>query len=444
MKRVSLLCLLLLVSVLAVVPEALALPVDPNSPLIPIQMRVLDNGLRVIVKEIPSYPVATVNVWVDVGAKNDPMGLSGLAHFFEHITFKGTPSRPRGQIAYQVESVGGYLNAMTSLDYTTYYIVVPSEHVGLAMEIQADALRNSLFDQSDIDQERTVIHEEIRLRQDSPQTALVDMVIQELFPGTPYARPVIGTFEELASVNRPEMLDFHEQYYVPNNMVLSVAGNVKAEEIFAQAQELYGDMESKALPARKYVAIPVLDEIITLEEERSLNQSYVFIGHPAPGMNTRDAAALTMASVILGQGRLSRLYKALIEEELIVNDVSASYSGFSDIGLFGIMAQLDTDNLDKLTAIVREELTRLQAELVTEAELSRAKTLARSSLAFSNQSSSNVAMFLGKMEIYGGVMGAINQIAILEQITAEDIQRVAQTYLSPEAYIFGHLRPAGR
>src|SRR5690554_6091734 len=206
MKRVSLLCLLLLVSVLAVVPEALALPVDPNSPLIPIQMRVLDNGLRVIVKEIPSYPVATVNVWVDVGAKNDPMGLSGLAHFFEHITFKGTPSRPRGQIAYQVESVGGYLNAMTSLDYTTYYIVVPSEHVGLAMEIQADALRNSLFDQSDIDQERTVIHEEIRLRQDSPQTALVDMVIQELFPGTPYARPVIGTFEELASVNRPEML----------------------------------------------------------------------------------------------------------------------------------------------------------------------------------------------------------------------------------------------
>lgn len=436
--------LLALVSLLILHSAALAMPVDPDSPLLPIEMRVLPNGLRVIVKEIPSYPIATVNVWVDVGAKDDPEGLSGLAHFFEHLMFKGTPSRPRGQIAYEVESVGGYLNAMTSLDYTTYFIVVPSEYAALAMEIQADALRNSLFEQAEIDMERTVIHEEIRLRRDNPQTYLVDMLLQYIFPGTPYARPVIGTFEELANVNRQEMLDFHAAYYVPNNMVLVVSGNVDADEIFVQAEKLYGDMSAKALPPRPYVAVPQLESITTLEEERNVNQSYILIGHPAPGTNARDAAALTMAGVILGQGRVSRLYRALIEEEHLVNDISAAYNGFSDIGLFGISAMLEPENLDRVIEIIRDELVKLQTEPVTEAELFRAKTLARSSLAFSNQSSANVAMFLGQREIYGGVMNAVNQIAILENITAEDIMRAAQTYLDPDAYVLGHLRPEGR
>ncbi len=435
---------LALALVVLAAPHAAALPVDPDSSLIPITMHVLDNGLRVIVKEIPAYPVATVNVWVDVGAKDDPPGLSGLAHFFEHITFKGTPTRPRGQIAYAVESVGGYLNAMTSLDYTTYFIVVPSDYVDLALEVQADALRNSLFEQSEIDQERTVIHEEIRLRRDTPQTHLTDMVLEKLFPNTPYEQHPIGTFEDLARVDRQAMLDFHAQYYVPNNMVLVVAGDVDTAHILAQAEKLYGDMEPRPLPHQEYIPIPKLEGVIMVEEERDVSQSYVFLGYPVPGANTREAAALMMASVILGQGRASRLYRSLIEEAHIVNDVTAQYNGFAHVGLFGIGAQLPTENLETFTTVTLEEIARLQRELVTEEELSRAKTVARSSLAFSNQSSTNVAMFLGVRELYGGVMGAVNQIAILEQITAEDIQRAAQTYLSSQTYILGHIRPKGR
>ncbi|KLU39099.1 MAG: M16 family metallopeptidase [Limnochordia bacterium] len=443
MKRKFVSGFLIVVLVLSTVP-AFALPVDPDSPLIPIAMRVLDNGMRIIVKEISTYPIATVNVWVGAGAKDDPPGLSGLAHFFEHLTFKGTPSRPRGQIAYEVESVGGYLNAMTSLDFTTYFIVVPSDYAGLAMEIQADALRNSLFEPGEIDQERYVIHEEIRLRQDSPQTHLLDMVLAHLFPGTPYAKQPIGTFEELANVDRNAMVDFHAQYYVPNNMVLVVAGNVSAKEIFAQAEELYGDMEPKALPPSQYIPIPKLDSVITVDEEREVSQSYVFIGYPAPGLNTRDAAALTMASVILGQGRASRLYRAVVEEEQLVNDVTALYDGFADIGLFGIYGEVPSENVERFTAAALAEIARLQEELVTEEELARAKTVARSSLAFSNQSSDNVAVFLGIRELYGSVMEAVNQIAILEQVTAEDIQRAAQSYLSSQAYVLGHIRPEGR
>ena len=444
MSRVKVVIVSLLVTLLMAGTVALAAPVDPGSPLIPLHMRILDNGMRVIVREIPSYPVATVNVWVDTGAKHDPEGLSGLAHFFEHLTFKGTATRPRGQIAYEVESLGGYLNAMTSLDYTSYFIVVPAEHVHQAMEIQADALLNSLYEQTEIDRERAVIHEEIRLRIDSPQTHLVDKAIEHLFAGTVYAKNVIGSMAELANVSRQDIVDFHGRYYVPNNMVLVVAGQVDAEAIFDQAEELYGGMNEKPLPQGEHIAIPQLRQVVFLTEERPLEQSYVFLGHPAPGSNTQEAAALTLAGVILGGGRSSRLYKKLIEEEQVVTNVSAYYSGFADIGLFGVFAQLDPAERDRFTEIVREELLRLQSEPVTEAELARAKAMARSSLAFSTESSANVAMYLGKQEIYGGVMGAVNQAAQLEQVTAEDIQRAAKSFLHPDAYIHSEISPAGR
>jgi len=434
----------LLLIVLSVNGIGFAQSVDPHSTLTPIKMQVLDNGMRVIVKEVPSYPIATVNVWVNAGAIDDPEGLSGLAHFFEHLTFKGTPTRPTGQISYEVESLGGYLNAMTSYDFTTYFIVVPSEHVAQAMEIQADALLNSSFDQGEIDKERTVIHEEIRLRMDSPQTSLIDMSVEKLFSGTIFSKSVIGSFEDLADVNRDEMLDFHAKYYVPNNMVLVVTGNVKAEEIFAQTEQLYGEMLPKAIPAREHIVLPELGEIIEVKDERQVQQGYVFIGHPTPGLNTREAAALTMASVVLGGGRSSRLYRELVEKEHIVNSVSASYSGFSTIGIFGIMAELDPANEEQFSEVVRKELKRLQVEPISEEDLTRVRAMARSSVAFSMESSSDMALFLGQMELYGGVMGAINKSAILEEITAEDIQRVAQKYLNPDGYIHSEIIPVGR
>ncbi|HOB41096.1 MAG TPA: pitrilysin family protein, partial [Limnochordia bacterium] len=173
----------LLVAVVLLLGQAAAAhqSVDPESTLIPFHMQVLENGLRVIVKEIPSYPIAVANVWVGVGAKDDPDGLSGMAHFFEHLMFQGTPSRPLGQIWQETALLGGDINAATSLDFTFYYIVVPSEHIRQAMEIQADALRNSLFDQAQIDRERQVIQEEISMVRESLQTYLLHSSLQELF-----------------------------------------------------------------------------------------------------------------------------------------------------------------------------------------------------------------------------------------------------------------------
>ncbi|NLJ81054.1 MAG: insulinase family protein [Firmicutes bacterium] len=443
MSKKRILCYLLAVVVFAGT-IASAAPVDPHSTLMPLQMQVFSNGMRVIVKEIPSYPIATVNVWVNAGSVHDPDGLSGLAHFFEHLIFQGTPQRPKGQISSEVESLGGYLNAMTSYDYTTYFIVVPSEHAAQAMEIQADALLNPLFDQQEIDRERSVIHEEIRLRDSSPQTYLVDRALEGLFEDTIYSNPVIGTIEDLDKINREQMVKFHNEYYVPNNMVLVVTGNVDAGCIFEQAKELYGGMDPGVIPAGEHIVLPQLEQSVTSSSEREVEQSYIFLGYPAPGLNTHDAAALTMAGILLGGGRSSYLYRELVEKEHIVNSVSASYSGFSEIGLFGIYAALDPDNTELFLNAARKEVERLQTEPVTPEELARVRAMARSSLAFSMESSSDLALFLGQMEIYGGVMGAVNRSAILEQITAEDIQRAAGLYLDPDAYIRSEIIPAGR
>lgn len=443
MKKRTAVFLLLVVGLLFSCTVAWADPVDPGSTLLPVQMQILENGLRVIVKEIPSYPIAVVNMWVGVGAKDDPEGMSGMAHFFEHVLHQGTPGRPDGEIFQEVEAMGGYINAATSLDFTTYYIVVPSEYVNQALEIQADAIRNSLFDQTEIDRERMVIHEEIRLGKDSISDHLIHTTLAKLFAGTIYARPIVGSEEDLARVNREEMMEFHRQYYVPNNMILVVAGNVTAEEVFARARELYGDMASNPLPLRSYVPLPSLEEVVYWSEKRPIQQSYLLWAQPAPGLNTREGAALTMASVIFGQGRASRLYRRLIEEEQVANSVLAAYYGYADMGMFTISAELAPANRDRFLEIVREELLRLHREPVSEEELTRARAMARSSLAFDTESSSNVAMFLGQMELYGGVMGAVNRSTILEQITAEDIQRAAQSFLNPDAYVLGEIKPEG-
>ncbi|HHT42256.1 MAG TPA: insulinase family protein [Firmicutes bacterium] len=443
MKRKSVFCLLLLAVLLCSQTAALAQSVDPDSTFIPLYMQVLENGLRVIVKEIPSYPVATVNMWVDAGSKDDPEGMSGMAHFFEHLLFMGTPTRQAGQIFREVEALGGYANAGTSLDYATYYIVVPSEHVQLAMEIQADAIRNSVFDQEEIDRERMVIHEEIRLGKDIINDHLTDVALEKLFAGTIYARPIAGTMEELANINREEMLDFHARRYVPNNMVLVVTGNVVADEIFALAQELYGDMPAKALPAREYSPLPVLDSVVYWEQERPIQQSYVILAFPAPASNTRDGAALNMASVILANGRSSRLYRQLIEVERVVNYVTSFYWGFSDMGMFAIYAEMDPANRDRFVEIVRAELQRMQDEPVSDDDLRRARSMARSSVAFATESGADVAMFLGEAELYGNVLDAVNLSKTLEQTTAADIQRAAQLYLNPDAYVHCEIKPEG-
>ncbi len=415
---------------------------DPVSPFIPYEMSVLPNGLRVIVKEIPAYPTAAVNMWVGVGAKDDPLHMSGMAHFFEHLLFKGTTTRPVGQIGRDVEKLGGYINAMTSYDFTTFFVVVPSDKVMFAMEIQADAIRNSSFVQEEIDKERNVIFEEIRVQEDSPTSKLASLVLQSLLTGTSYARPVLGSVEDLGNINRAEMADFHKEYYVPNNMTLVVVGDVNGKEIMEAAFSLYGDMEGKSLVQPRYAAVPSLSEVQRITEKRLVDQAYGIMAFPGPA-GDRDAMALSVAGILLGVGQSSRLFQELMVEKRLVTDIAANYEQLMEVGALTISFSAPQENLEQIEAALKGQIERLQTELVSDGELGKAQAMARSSFAFAAESNAQLALVLGQYETFGGVNNAVNWVDVLESITAEDVLRVAQEYLNLEGYVWGEIIPEG-
>ncbi|MFW6279262.1 MAG: M16 family metallopeptidase [Bacillota bacterium] len=440
-KRFMILFMLLFIIFSSVLVQGMSL--DHQSIFIPHEMEVLPNGMRVIVKEIPDYPVAAVNIWVGAGGRHDPRGKSGLAHYFEHMLFKGTEERSKNEISREIESAGGNLNAMTGLEYTSYYIVVPSDNVSIAMDVQSDAVRNSQFPENEMNYERDVIEQEIKDRDSSPRTALLDASIQNLFAGTPYERPVIGDEDDLSDIKREDMIDFYEKYYVPNNMTLVVVGDVEAEDIFAKARKYYGDMEGSSVPSQEQVTIPELQEVEEIKKERDVEQSYLFMAFPGPRMGQPDAVALETAGIILGQGRASRLYSLLRDEKELVTSISSGYQSYADMGLFWIMAELPPENRDQVEDILRKEIEKMAEGEISEKELERAQSMVRSSFAFDAESNLDIALTMGQMETQASIKSAVNMVKTIESISEKEIKDAVSNYLDPDAYIYGQLDPEG-
>ncbi|HHY46843.1 MAG TPA: insulinase family protein [Firmicutes bacterium] len=447
MKRTSpiqrLPLLLSLILGVIVVTAAPVLAVRPDSPLIPYTKVVLDNGLTVVVKEVHSAPIVAVDIWVATGAKNEDPKDSGISHFFEHMLFKGTERRKVGEIAKAIQSVGGYLNAMTSLDTTHYFVVVPSEYIDLALDVEADAIMNSTFDPAEIERERNVILEERRLVEDNPQSKLGWMVYQAVFAGTPYANDVLGTPETLANISRETFLRYHEKYYVPNNMVVVVVGDVDTWQVIQQVKKLFSGFKPREVPPLPAFQVPGLKEIKRVEAEKQVDQTYLYFGFPGPSKTAKDSAALTVLGAILGGGRSSRLYQDLRENKKLVNTVAAGHQAYQDIGMFVVYAQTKDTGVSTLEEEVRSAIRRIRNEGVTEEELSRAKAMARSSFAFASESNAAIASILGEFEVSGSAEDATEYEARIQEVTKEDVLRVAREYLNPDGYVLAVVRPQG-
>lgn len=420
-----------------------AFGVRPGSPLIPYTKVVLENGLTVVVKEVHSAPIAAVDIWVGTGAKNEDPADSGISHFFEHMLFKGTEKRKVGQIAREIESMGGYLNAMTSLDTTHYFVVVPSEEIDFALDVQADAIMNSTFDPTEIERERKVILEERSLQEDNPQSKLGWMAYQKVFAGTPYANDVLGTVESLNSINRDTFLKYHQKYYVPNNMAVIVVGDVDTQKVISKVRSLFRDFKPREIEPVAHFEIPRLKEIQRVEAEKHVDQTYLYFGFPGPSKTAKDTPALTVLGVILGGGRSSRLYQSLREDKKLVNAVSAGYQPLQDIGMFAIYMQTKDTDISTLEEEVRRELKSIRDKGVTPEELSRAKAIVRSSFAFASETNAGIASLLGEFEVSGSAEDATEYEARIQQVTAQDVQRVAREYLDPAGYVLSIVKPQG-
>lgn len=412
--------------------------------LYPYTKTVLKNGLTLIVKETHTAPITAIDVWVGVGSKNEPSELAGISHFLEHMLFKGTSSRPVGQIAKEIEGVGGYLGGSTTLDKTHYYIVVPSEYTNLALEVEADVLKNSSIDPVEIEKERKVILEEWRLKQDQPQGILYWNFYRAVFAGTPYANDVLGTAETLNRINRDYLLDHFHTYYQPENIVITITGDVDTFEIIERVSELFKDFNSqKSLPFQISVDIPKLKRIKRITLQRPVDQQYFLVGFPLPKLTIEESAAFTLLDIIIGNGRSSRFYQELRETKKLFNSIGTWFDTYGEIGMFVISAQTKNQPVSLVEKEIISVISRLLKKGITNEELKRAKAILESELAYGMESNANTASFLGVNELYGDLDDLLQELDAISMTTVEDINNVARKYLNLKSYVFASIQPEG-
>lgn len=407
----------------------------------PPQRHVLPNGVRVIVQEHRASDVAALQLWVRAGGRDEAANELGLAHYLEHMLFKGTTSRPTGFIDRDVEGVGGRMNAGTSLDYTYYHMVLPATRVAAAIDLLADISVNASLETSVLDAEKRVVLEEMRLTEDSPRRFLGRRLFETLFEGHPYGRPVIGTPELVRGLTRDTLLAFYRRLYAPEAFALVVVGPVTPEEVLERARRTFGRLpRGGTAPLPAPVPPPLRPRKIDLRRPGA--QAYLGLGWHAPKIDHADLAAVDLLVTILGQTRTSRLTRSLRDELGLVSSVSSGYSALEAAGAVTVTAQTDATDLERVETEILREIGRLRDEGVTEAEHRRAITAAEAQHEFGTETAEGRAQALGRAETVWRLGDELAYLDRVRTVTRTQIQAAAKKYLDPARYVRIALVPA--
>jgi zinc protease len=410
----------------------------------------LDNGLQVVVVEQRRVPVVTHLLAYRVGGAEEPQGLSGMAHFFEHLMFKATENHKAGELDAAVQAVGGSHNAFTSQDATVYFQKIPPDALKQMMAFEADRMRNLILDDEAIETERQVVLEERLMRTDNrPSGILGEAVAAALYVNHPYGRPVIGWRHEVEGVTRENLKEFYDRYYVPNNAILVVAGDVDVETVRQLAEETYGQIaRGPDLPPRiRPIEPPAKTErTVTLTDGRvsipSFQQTWVT---PAPYSEERDSSdALSLLGEILSGSENSRLHRRLVIQDRIAAGVFAYQYGSKDYSQFLVGANpINADALEKVEVAIREEIQRVIDEGVTAEELETAKKVYSSALIFGQEDQMSRAVNYATDLIEGATIDELDDARErVEAVTLEKIQEAAKTYLILDTSLKAYLKPA--
>lgn len=396
----------------------------------------LDNGLHVILHQDNTAPVVTVGVMYHVGAKDEQEGRSGFAHFFEHLLFEGTQNIERGKWFDIVAANGGSNNANTTQDRTYYYETFPSNNLELGLWMESERMLHPVINQIGVDTQNEVVKEEKRSRIDNaPYGKIIYAtgINQYVFNKHPYKNSVIGTMEDLDSAELPEFIAFFEKYYGPNNATLVVAGDIDVNKTKDLIQKYFGEIEKRAEVERVNIKEDPITETIKAKEYDSNIQvpAKIFV-YRTPSMKEKDAYILDMISSILTDGRSSRMYRKMVDEEKIALQVLAFPRSQEDYGTYvmGALALGETP-LETLGASIDEEIKKLQTELISEKEYQKLQNKFENRFVNSNSSIEGIASSLATYNMLYGNTDLINkEIEIYQAITREDIKRVANEYLN--------------
>jgi predicted Zn-dependent peptidase len=396
------------------------------------QRTVLGNGLRILTAAMPQTHSVSVSLYVGAGSRYERESEAGVSHFVEHLLFKGTDKYPTAKdVAEAIDGVGGVLNGGTDREYTVYYIKVARPHMDLALDVLFELARHPLMDPKEMEKERQVILEELAMVADSPPQ-LVDLLLDSLmWPDNPLGRDVAGTNESVKGIDREMVLGYLSQQYVPNNILISVAGNIVHEDIVAAITGALGDWEP-AKPAA-WIPAPSVNGTRSAVKYKSTEQAHLSVAVPGLSINHPDRHALSFLSVILGEGMSSRLFIELREKRGLVYDVHSYSAHFLDAGAFNVYTGVDPKNATAALIVVLAELARLRDEGPTTEELTKARELSKGRLMLRMEDTRNVSGWIGGQEMLMGNVRSIEEaVAEMDAVTLEDLQRVAQEIIDPK------------
>jgi zinc protease len=403
---------------------------------------ILSNGIPVIIQEHRGSDVVALQLWVRAGARDETAAELGLAHYLEHMLFRGTTSRPGGFVERDVEGVGGRMNAGTSWDYTFYYVTLPARRLVPGLEMLADIAVNATLDADVLEREKDVVLEEMRLSDDNPRRRLGRQLYTQLFEGHPYGRHVIGTPELVRGLTRETLAGFYRRHYVPEAFAVVVVGAVDPQQALATAGATFG-----RLPRSGVARLPVAPAPPFKPQRQELMHpgahAHLGMAWPAPRLDHADTPALDLLVSILGRSRSSRLVQALRERDGLVVSVGASFSALEGAGGLMVNAQLPPGNVQRAEAQILAEIRRVRDSGVTDAELRRAITAAEADHEFETETAEGRARALGRAETTWTIEDELAYVNRIRSVTAEQVRGVARRYLDPERYTRLALLPPG-
>ncbi|HZO39308.1 MAG TPA: pitrilysin family protein [Methylomirabilota bacterium] len=404
----------------------------------------LDNGLRVLLLEDARSPIVSFQVWYRVGSRDEHRGATGIAHFLEHLMFKGTPTHGARQFARLVEENGGQDNAFTSQDVTSYYVNIAADKVDLVIDLEADRMQNLLLDAKEIGSEREVVIEERRTRtEDDPGGFLGEEVSSIAFKAHPYGAPIIGWMEDIKRITPEEIRAFYKTYYVPNNALVVAVGAFKANELLEKIKRRFGRIPRGKVPPPMLAVEPPQNGERRVTVTKQAQLPIVYLAWHVPNQKSDDAAALELLSTILAGGRASRLYRDLVYQRQLALEAGGDYSYFSiDPNLFWFWATpMPGQTPEKLEAELIAHMERLKTEPVTDEELARAKNQMEAAFVYQEDSIHQRASMLARFELIGGFALKESFVAKIRAVTAADLTRVARTWFGPDKKSVGVLLP---
>src|SRR5215813_2387798 len=389
-----------------------------------IQREVLPNGLIVLSEEMPHIRSVAIGIWMKTGSRDEAPELNGISHFSEHMVFKGTKTRSARDIARQVDSIGGNMDAFTGKETICFNIKVLDEHIPIAIDILSDLVLNPVFAANDITREKGVILEEIKMDEDNPDYLVHEIFTQSFWKDHPLGKPILGTKETVRSFEQQKLFDFYRQRFAPNNMIISAAGNLNHDEFVGLIKDRYASLAS--VPNGFHLPAPAVTPRIVTRNKKSLEQVQLCLGVQSHPISDEKRYVSYVLNTMLGGGMSSRLFQKIREEQGLVYSIYSDLNPYRDTGCLAVYAGTSLESTRKVVDSVMAEFRELKSEAIPADELRRAKDQLKGSLMLSLESSTSRMSNLARQQMYFERFFTMDEtIDQIESVTAEQVCAMA-------------------